>query len=733
MKNASIKSAQIKTKLWIFINCSIINNGGRFAAAVYGNQSSPRLINCLISGNVALHVSIYHINSGSPIFINCTIAGNTFVRGGGTLIAQDRGTIQLTNCVIYNNGTDPTETFDGLSGGVIRVDYSLLPSEAVNYSSGTGNLTATSSPFVSGTNFQLRAGAQAIDAGDPSSTTATSGATDLGNNPRIANNRIDIGAYEYQGPFCQPVTITSQPPSGSSVCTGSTVTATVSVSGTSPIYQWYKDGTSLTSQRSATLTLTNLTTDAMGNYAVVITGACSSLTSTAFSLTLNQASPPSLMASATTTTNQPISVTALGCAGGSINWQLAGGAGSANGRIYTLSTPGSYTLSASCAVGACSSLPLRLILTIQAAGALQLTPPDYNCATGRLTYHTRGGDGSLIEFFAIGVTPWSAEPTHTVSAGVRNDPKKILLQARQKGQLVSYLFDLPAYCAGLPTPPQSSTNPAPLVGKGISNQTANQNQAYSFSIPLDAFSDPRGEPLIYYALNLPPGLSLMGRLISGLPTEAGRGVVTLIAVDPSGQTASNGFSLAVDPPNPPPTDGSPFKLLAPAYNCYTGWLTFRTSGGDGSRVEYSAAGVTDWTSKANQTVSAGLRGDPKVILLKARQGGREVSLSFDLKANCGGSVSARQGVEDLAGPVLGIRVLGNPVQGQSVEVEIEGALDQWIEVQLLDLQGRLLHTHHIDQGGSLERLSVPLGRNVGILVLQVRTATQAQQVKLLRP
>lgn len=132
-------------------------------------------------------------------------------------------------------------------------------------------------------------------------------------------------------------------------------------------------------------------------------------------------------------------MTASGCTGGRINWSLLGGSGQANGNLYTISQPGSCSLNA-CQSADSPALPLR----IDASGALQLLAPTYDCQTGAITFNTTGGDGALIEYFAIGITPWSPNPHQTLEAELRADPKKVVLLDRQSGLTVSYRFDLPA-------------------------------------------------------------------------------------------------------------------------------------------------------------------------------------------------------------------------------------------------------------------------------------------------
>ncbi|UHG93840.1 beta strand repeat-containing protein [Spirosoma oryzicola] len=82
---------------------------------------------------------------------------------------------------------------------------------------------------------------------------------------------------------------------------------------------------------------------------------------------------------------------------------------------------------------------------------------------------------------------------------------------------------------------------------------------------------------------------------------------------------------------------------------------------------------------------------------------------------------------------LAVKVLGNPVVGPSAEVEISGVSGQAVQLKLVDLQGKTLHGFSIKEAGSVERVSVPVSTAQGILLLDVSTATQRQQVKLLKP
>lgn len=95
---------------------------------------------------------------------------------------------------------------------------------------------------------------------------------------------------------------------------------------------------------------------------------------------------------------------------------------------------------------------------------------------------------------------------------------------------------------------------------------------------------------------------------------------------------------------------------------------------------------------------------------------------------------ARQVAESAETPTLRVTVLGNPITGQSAEVEVRGAYGSPLHLTLTDTQGRPVAGHQIEQAGAVERVSLSLNRQpAGVLLLRVSTATQTQTVKLVKP
>ena len=82
---------------------------------------------------------------------------------------------------------------------------------------------------------------------------------------------------------------------------------------------------------------------------------------------------------------------------------------------------------------------------------------------------------------------------------------------------------------------------------------------------------------------------------------------------------------------------------------------------------------------------------------------------------------------------LKVVVLGNPIPGNEVELEVGGAAGQPIRLLLTDLQGHFVAEKQVMGREAIERhqLSVA-GQSAGILLLRVSTPTQWQTVKLLK-
>ncbi len=202
-------------------NCDFTDNetystGG----AINSYQSSPDVIGCLFASNSAQSegggaIMIMGLNSNAKL-INCTIISNYGYLGGGILFDCNEGSEpELINNIIYDNTSfdgdqlflytqysDPDIFFCNIEDG--QEEFGLNGN--VTYD-GTYQNNIDVDPGFVGTGdhpYQLGDMSYCADAGHPDLSGLDIPDTDLAGNPRIHNNRIDIGAYEYQGDQFQP-------------------------------------------------------------------------------------------------------------------------------------------------------------------------------------------------------------------------------------------------------------------------------------------------------------------------------------------------------------------------------------------------------------------------------------------------------------------------------------------------------------------------------------------------
>ncbi len=233
-------------------------------------------------------------------------------------------------------------------------------------------------------------------------------------------------------------------------------------------------------------------------------------------------------------------------------------------------------------------------ITQPPVGALTLTAPTYNCATGAITFNTSGGDATTIEYMAPGITGWTTNPNQILDGCARTcaDTPPFIISARQSGKLVTYIWSRQNHCA----------NPTDIVRVSpIADMTALVGQGINFPIGL-AFSSSVTTSWSVNAQGLPPGIGQFFRqegggspnptwVLIGTPTTAG--VYSVMAsASANGGSASTTFRFIITNAN----GTGPLTLTAPTYNCTTGAFTFNTSGGNGSTIEYMAPGITGWTT-----------------------------------------------------------------------------------------------------------------------------------------
>ena len=377
-------------------------------------------------------------------------------------------------------------------------------------------------------------------------------------------------------------------------------------------------------------------------------------------------------------------------------------------------------------------------------------------------------------------------------------------------------------------------NAPPTVANAIAAQTGTVNQAFTFTIPANTFTDPNGDVLAILVSGLPAVLSSAGGVISGTPSASGVSTITVKATDPGSLSVSTTFQLTI---NPAPVVVAPMALTLTAnpttlLTTGTTTLSATVSGGTApysyvfsgpgtisqspanntASVSGLSAGVQTFTLIVTGTVSsdavaamsqtsisavvsvtvsepvagpfsitgvttvscttlsagqrqisfspqyAGLNGQPvtfsvqnemlpttaggpytlnpftdnPVFTLKATQSGTagEASFVYNWLAACNGG-GARIGAVESARR-LSVSVLGNPVVGETVQIEVRGAEGQPLRLSLTNLQGQPVSEHLTEQAAVIERVSLKLSRSVGMYLLQVGSPGQTSIVRVLK-
>jgi hypothetical protein len=317
------------------------------------------------------------------------------------------------------------------------------------------------------------------------------------------------------------------------------------------------------------------------------------------------------------------------------------------------------------------------------------------------------------------------------------DNPLITLSARQSGITSQFGYNWLSACNNVGTTPPP-TNTAPTVANAVSPQSATVGNGYTLSLA-NVFTDAETpNQLTLVASGLPMGLSLDGTTISGTPSMSGVSSVTLTATDPGSLSTSTTFMLSVSPTSTTaPTPTGPFSITGVT-------LVSCTTDGPGARLisftpQY--AGLTGESirfrvvNESLPTTAAGpynlrLYTDNPVINLRAAQGnGSEVAYAYNWLSAC--NANSRVAASERTEP-LTVTVLGNPVVGETVDIEIRGAAGQAVRIQAVDSRGYIVSDSRIGQTADIEKTTVPLWQAPGVYLLQISTATQQQTVKLIR-
>ncbi|MBK8881832.1 MAG: hypothetical protein IPN67_05440 [Bacteroidales bacterium] len=275
--------------------------------------------------------------------------------------------------------------------------------------------------------------------------------------------------------------ITTQP-TNQTTCAGTSVSFSVTATGTGLTYQWRKGAVNIVGATASTYTIAAPIVGDAGSYDVVVSGTCApAVTSSAVTLTVNTAPAITTQPTNQTTcagTSVSFSVTATGT-GLSYQWRKgAVNIGGATSATYTIAAPivgdaGSYdvVVSGTCAPAVTSSV---VTLTVNTAPAITTQPTNQTTCVGTSVSFSVTATGTGLSYQwrkgAVNIVGATAS-TYTIAAPIVGDAG-------------SYDVVVSGTCAPAVTSSAVTltVNTAPVITTQPTNQTTCEGTSVSFSV-----------------------------------------------------------------------------------------------------------------------------------------------------------------------------------------------------------------------------------------------------------
>jgi hypothetical protein len=461
------------------------------------------------------------------------------------------------------DGGNPTFTVQiNVQGGAVAPPtFSTHPASASVNVGANVNFTAAA---TGGTiTYQWRkdgaalSGATAATLGLTNVSVASAGSYDVVATNAGGSTTSNAATLTVSQPAVAP-TITTQPLDATATV-GGTVSFSAAASGTAPItYQWTKDGAAVAGATAATLTLNAVTLASAGSYQLTATNAAGSAQSAVVTLTVTE---PVVAPSITT---QPVNATAT--VGGTVSFSAAASgtapityqwtkdgapiAGATSTTLtlnaVTLTSAGSYRLSATNAAGTAQSNPASLTVTEATVAPSFSTQPTNATATvgGSVTFSAAANGTAPITY------QWTKDGAPIAGA----TSTTLTLNAVTLASAGSYrLSATNAAGTAQSNPAVLSLNEAVVVPQ-FTVQPASIAAMVGGTVSFSAMVSGSG-PLTYQWLK--DGAPLTGAtsptLTLPIVTEASVGSYRLVATNPAGSVQSSAATLTLSTVQATPT------------------------------------------------------------------------------------------------------------------------------------------------------------------------------------
>lgn len=439
-----------------------------------------------------------------------------------------------------------------------------------------------------------------------------------------------------------PLSITSQPTDGA-VPFGQTLQLSVSVSGSNPVYQWFKDSQLLSGATSATLTIEPTTLATAGNYTVTVSNALGKVTSAAAAVSVVPGIP-----SVKSTLVRQIGAVVTGDPDFSIS--IVGG----NGVLtyYAKGLPKGLKLNKS---------------TGEITGKITAKPGDYSVTYWTQIGKTKGNAATQTLTVPKPLSPVALpDAVLTQKLGAAGVDWSIHNPAPEAANLTYYAKKLPkglklnkstGEITGAITA-KSGTYVVTFWSQAGSTKSDGITQTITISKPLPPVAlpesaliqksgasginwsirntDPEAATLTYYSKKLPKGLKLnktTGEITGNITAKSGTYTVTLWSQVGSNKSESITQSITIAKPLPPVI---PFALPQTVESGVTVNWTIRNSHPDAVNLTYYAKKLPKGLQldKANGTITGTITAKPGTyrmsIWIQAGSNKSDV-LTFDLR------------------------------------------------------------------------------------------------------